>query len=164
MTLPRMTGALALSLIVASAASAQHQIVCSGEAAGGYAAFPTFAGSRMATSTASYTPVTATSPRPTTSGPRAGASWPFSTDNGKTWSKPIVAIDTDLDDRDPSVACLKDGTLLLNWFTVQKNQAAVMLARSTDNGKTWSEPMQLKLDSPYSFACSSPFTNWPMAR
>ena len=79
-----------------------------------------------------------------------------STDNGKTWSKPVVAIDTDLDDRDPSVACLKDGTLLLNWFTVQKNQAAVMLARSTDNGKTWSEPVQLKLDSPYSFACSSP--------
>jgi len=35
-----MTWALALSLIVASAASAQHQIVCSGEAAGGYAAFP----------------------------------------------------------------------------------------------------------------------------
>ena len=79
-----------------------------------------------------------------------------STDNGKTWSKPVVAIDTDLDDRDPSVACLKDGTLLLNWFTLQKNQAAVLLARSTDNGKTWSEPVQLKLDSPYSFACSSP--------
>jgi len=79
-----------------------------------------------------------------------------STDNGKTWSKPVVAIDTDLDDRDPSVACLKDGTLLLNWFTVHENQAAVMLARSTDNGQTWSEPVQLKLDSPYSFACSSP--------
>jgi hypothetical protein len=42
-----------------------------------------------------------------------------STDNGKTWSEPVVAIDTDQDDRDPSVACLKDGTLLLNWFTLQ---------------------------------------------
>jgi Neuraminidase (sialidase) len=84
-----------------------------------------------------------------------------STDNGKTWSEPVVAIDTDQDDRDPSVACLKDGTLLLNWFTLQKNQVAVLLARSTDNGKTWSEPVQLKLDSPYSFACSAPVRQLP---
>jgi Neuraminidase (sialidase) len=66
-----------------------------------------------------------------------------SSDNGKTWSKPVVAIDTELDDRDPSVACLKDGTLLLNWFTLHKNQVAVLLARSTDQGKTWSEPVSL---------------------
>jgi Neuraminidase (sialidase) len=31
-----------------------------------------------------------------------------------------------------------------------------MLARSTDHGKTWSEPATLDLDSHYSFACSSP--------
>jgi hypothetical protein len=75
--------------------------------------------------------------------------------------KPAVAIDTDQDDRDPSVACLQDGTLLLNWFTLQKNQVAVLLARSTDNGKTWSEPVKLKLDSPYSFACSAPMRQLP---
>jgi hypothetical protein len=45
MSLPRMTWALSLSLLLAPAALAQHQIVChqivcSGEAAGGYAAFP----------------------------------------------------------------------------------------------------------------------------
>jgi Neuraminidase (sialidase) len=84
-----------------------------------------------------------------------------SSDNGKTWGKPDVAIDTDRDDRDPSVACLKDGTLLLNWFTLHKNQAAVLLARSSDNGKTWSEPVQLKLESPYEFACSSPVRQLP---
>ena len=61
----------------------------------------------------------------------------------------------------PSVACLKDGTLLLNWFTLQKNQVAVLLARSTDQGKTWSEPVKLDLDSPYSFACSSPVRQLP---
>ena len=56
---------------------------------------------------------------------------------------------------------IEDGTLLLNWFTLQKNQIAVLLARSTDNGRTWSEPVQLKLDSPYSFACSAPVRQLP---
>jgi sialidase-1 len=84
-----------------------------------------------------------------------------SSDDGRTWGKPAVVLDTDRDDRDPSVACLKDGTLLLNWFTPQKNHVAVLLARSTDNGKTWGEPAQLKLDSPYSFACSSPVRQLP---
>ena len=67
-----------------------------------------------------------------------------------------MVIDTPKDDRDPSVACLKDGVLLLNWFTLQGNRVVVMLARSTDEGKTWSEPAELDLGSRYSFACSSP--------
>ena len=61
-----------------------------------------------------------------------------SSDNGQSWSRPVVVIDTAQDDRDPSVACLRDGTLLLNWFTLQRNRVAIMLARSTDQGKTWS--------------------------
>jgi photosystem II stability/assembly factor-like uncharacterized protein len=157
MPLRRVTWALALSLLLASIASAQHQIVCSGEAAGGYAAFPDVCrlgnGDLYCVFYSGYGHVST----PNAKWPRGGRIMAVrSTDNGKTWSKPVVAIDTDLDDRDPSVACLKDGTLLLNWFTLHKNQAAVLLARSTDNGKTWSEPAQLKLDSPYSFACSSP--------
>ena len=36
-----------------------------------------------------------------------------------------------------------------------------MLARSTDNGKTWSEPIQIKPDSLYSFACSAPVRELP---
>ena len=51
---------------------------------------------------------------------------------------------------------LTGGTILMNWFTLEKNQVAILLARSTDNGKTWSKPVRLKLDSSYSFACSSP--------
>ena len=64
-----------------------------------------------------------------------------SSDNGQSWSKPVVVIDTAQDDRDPSVACLKDGMLLLNWFTLQQSRVAILLARSTDQGKTWSEPV-----------------------
>jgi Neuraminidase (sialidase) len=84
-----------------------------------------------------------------------------SSDDGKSWSKPLVIIDTAQDDRDPSVACFKDGTLLLNWFTLRQNQVAVMLARSTDHGKTWGEPVSVDLNSPYSFACSSPIRQLP---
>ena len=95
-------------------------------------------------------------------------------------------MDTDDDDRDPSVACLRDGTLLLDWFTLHQPQdrrkgdspifaattpraaeigtvprLAVWLARSTDQGKTWSRPVKLDLKSPYMFACSSPVRELP---
>jgi Neuraminidase (sialidase) len=157
-----MALALAASILLASSASAQHQIVCSGEAAGGYAAFPDVCrlknGELFCVFYSGYGHVST----PNDNWPKGGRIMAVrSSDNGKTWSKPVVAIDTDLDDRDPSVAWLRDGTLLLNWFTLQKNQVAVLLARSTDNGKTWSEPVTLKLDSPYSFACSSPARELP---
>ena len=164
MTLFRMVWALASSLLLlgSSIASAQHQIVCSGEAAGGYAAFPDLC--RLKTSDllcvfySGYGHVST----PNAKWPKGGRIMAVhSSDNGQTWNKPVVVMDTDQDDRDPSVACLKDGTLLLNWFTLQNNQVAVLLARSTDIGKTWSEPVKLKLDSPYSFACSAPVRELP---
>jgi Neuraminidase (sialidase) len=79
-----------------------------------------------------------------------------SSDHGNTWGKPSITIDTPDDDRDPSVACLKDGTLLLDWFTLQGNRVVVKLAQSRDQGKTWSKPIDLDIRSPYAFACSSP--------
>src|SRR5437879_3779223 len=144
MALPRMTWTLPLSMLLASAALGQHQIVCSGEAAGGYAAFPDVCrlqnGELYCVFYSGYGHVST----PNEKWPKGGRIMAVrSLDNGKTWSEPVVAIDTDLDDRDPSVACLRDGTLILNWFTLDKNQVAVLLARSTDNGKTWSEPDQL---------------------
>jgi Neuraminidase (sialidase) len=154
-----MTWAFAASILLldASTASAQHQIVCSGEAAGGYAAFPDVCrlhnGDLFCVFYSGYGHVSA----PSAKWPKGGRIMAVrSTDHGQIWSKPVVVIDTDEDDRDPSVACLKDGTLLLNWFTLHQNRVAVWLARSTDHGKTWSEPVKLNLDSPYLFACSSP--------
>jgi hypothetical protein len=143
-------------------ADAQHQIVCSGKAAGGYAAFPDVCriagGELMCVFYSGYGHIS-----------MANAAWPNggrimavrSGDGGKSWSQPAVAIDTRQDDRDPSVACLKDGTLLLNWFTPPpdpegKNRLTVRLARSTDRGKTWSKPTALEIESPYNFASSSP--------
>ena len=40
MALLKTAWTFAISMLLAATASAQHQIVCSGEAAGGYAAFP----------------------------------------------------------------------------------------------------------------------------
>jgi Neuraminidase (sialidase) len=162
MALFKIAWATGLLLVGASLASAQHQIVCSGEAAGGYAAFPDVCrlpnGELFCVFYSGYGHVST----PNAQWPKGGRIMAVrSSDTGKTWSKLVVVIDTDLDDRDPSVACLKDGTLLLNWFTLQRNQVAVLLARSTDNGKTWCEPVKLKFDSPYSFACSAPVRQLP---
>ena len=159
---PGMIWAFAISLLLAPTASAQHQIVCSGETAGGYAAFPDIcrlrSGDLFCVFYSGYGHVST----PSEKWPKGGRIMAVrSSDNGRTWGEPVVIIDTDRDDRDPSVACLKDGTLLLNWFTPQKNQVAVLLARSTDQGKTWGEPAKLDLDSPYSFACSSPVRELP---
>jgi sialidase-1 len=141
---------------------AQHQIVCSGEAAGGYAAFPDVCrlpnGDLLCVFYSGYGHISTPNPQWPTGGRIMAVR---SADNGRTWSKPTVAIDTARDDRDPSIACLKDGTLLLNWFTPPLpksagDRLAIRLARSTDQGKTWSEPVKLELKSPYDFACSSP--------
>jgi Neuraminidase (sialidase) len=162
MAVLRPIGAFAVSVLLASAASAQHQIVCSGEAAGGYAAFPDVcrlpSGHLFCVFYSGYGHVST----PNARWPKGGRILAVrSSDNGRSWGKPVVVIDTDQDDRDPSVACLKDGTLLLNWFTLHQNRVAIWLARSTDQGKTWSKPVKLKLDSPYSFACSAPVRQLP---
>src|SRR5262249_17349295 len=162
MALPRMTWALALSLLLASTASAQHQIVCSGEAAGGYAAFPDVCRLRNGDLYCVFYSGYAHVSTPNDPWPKGGRLMAVqSSDNGQTWGKPFVVMDTEQDDRDPSVACLKDGTLLLNWFTLHEHRVAVLLARSTDQGKTWSKPVKLDLDSPYSFACSAPVRQLP---
>ncbi|MCX8037972.1 MAG: glycoside hydrolase [Candidatus Sumerlaeia bacterium] len=82
-----------------------------------------------------------------------------SRDNGKTWSPPTVVIDTPLDDRDPSIARLPDGTLLCNYFAHQPGKSGrgyqfvhSALVRSSDGGRTWSAEQPLFNQ----WACSSP--------
>ncbi|MFA7003154.1 MAG: sialidase family protein, partial [Verrucomicrobiia bacterium] len=72
-----------------------------------------------------------------------------STDEGKTWSKPVTMLDTPDDDRHPAFLELPDGTLLCSVFTYPgaaeradalKNPALVhhvAIIRSFDLGKTW---------------------------
>ena len=168
MTPPRTTWALVVFLLLPLTAPANHpQIVCSGNAAGGYAAFPDICrlnnGDLFCVFYSGYGHVSI----PNAAWPKGGRIMAVrSSDNGQTWSRPTVIIDTEYDDRDPSVACLKDGTLLLNWFTYRpdqkgKSQVQTLLSRSTDQGKTWTKPIKLEVDSPHWFACSSPVRELP---
>ncbi|PYI56193.1 exo-alpha-sialidase [Paenibacillus flagellatus] len=65
-----------------------------------------------------------------------------SSDYGQTWSQPRVILDTpnNIDDRDPSIAQISDGTLILSWFTFNNatQERRVWVSRSTDGGATWS--------------------------
>ncbi len=77
--------------------------------------------------------------------------------DGRTWSKPWVAIDEEQDDRNPAFGQLKDGTVLLAYCIASGYDATglkfvgarkdrgfdgVYLTRSTDKGKTWSKPLR----------------------
>jgi len=79
----------------------------------------------------------------------------FSSDEGKTWTEPIVVVDSPADDRNPSLGQAKDGTLLVGfWRTETYNEEgrydpkldkprSTWVTRSSDGGKTWSDPSQI---------------------
>jgi hypothetical protein len=144
------------------AAQGGPTVVCSGKDAGGYAAFPDVCrlkdGSLMVVFYSGYGHVSL----PKEVFPKGGRIQAvYSTNEGQTWSAPATIQDSSCDDRDPSVALLPDGTLLLNWFTYEpekkgKDGIRTWLAHSTDQGKTWSTPTELQLDIPEWSACSSP--------
>lgn len=74
-----------------------------------------------------------------------------STDDGRTWSSPALAVDTPIDDRDPKLVQLRDGTVLMNIFRTDwtgypagpATIAGTFVARSTDRGASWSEPVKV---------------------
>src|SRR5438445_409709 len=155
---------------VEAAAPQPDQLVASGKSAGGYAAFPdlcrTKTGDLLCVFYSGYGHVST----PNKEWPKGGRVVAVrSTDNGRSWGKPFVVADTVYDDRDPNIAALKDGTLICNWFVVAHTDRplpgnrpiAILLSRSTDNGKTWTEPAELKIDSADWFACSAPVRELP---
>ena len=65
-------------------------------------------------------------------------------DQGQTWSDPKILVDTELDDRHPTILELDDGTLLCTFFQGRlPGVAHVRYMLSQDHGQTWSNPMEL---------------------
>ncbi|MBD3292153.1 MAG: DUF1080 domain-containing protein [Armatimonadia bacterium] len=84
-----------------------------------------------------------------------------SEDFGATWSDAGVAVDTPIDDRDPSIAQLSNGDLLLTYMTYVKERRPtheVFTVRSTDGGETWEEPKRVELPWDRTQGVSEPVT------
>lgn len=65
-----------------------------------------------------------------------------SDDRGRTWSKPETLIDTELDDRHPTIIELDDGAWLCMFFQYRLPQfGQACWIRSQDQGKTWTAPV-----------------------
>ena len=149
-----------------------YQIICDDAGAGSYEAFPDVTrlhnGDLLCVFYAGYSHVS----YPCEKWPKgAYIASCRSTDDGKTWGKPQVVVDTRLDDRDPSVCQLKNGTLICNFFRGQYTRDGrkrvkrpefertndVYIVRSHDGGHTWeAEPQLIPSPFPASHACSEP--------
>ena len=90
----------------------------------------------------------------------------FSSDQGKSWSKPTVVVDSPLDDRNPALGQAADGAIVVAfWRTARYDEQGrynekldkpvnTWVTRSNDGGKSWSEPQQIDVSdiswgSPY---------------
>lgn len=136
--------------------------VCQDAGAGGYEAFPDVCrrsdGQLFCVFYAGATHVSL----PTPQLPRGGRiCYTTSADEGKTWSPPQILFDGEHDDRDPSVAQLRDGRLICNFFSLAKPDKPTVphvglgsfQVISADGGKTWSPPQGIAGTEYY---CSSP--------
>jgi sialidase-1 len=146
---PILAGLASACLVLAGADSAELKpppplIISRGEAAGPYQAFTDLCrlknGDLLCVFYAGYGHVSL---------PKAG--WPKggricqvrSRDEGRTWSAPALLFDGPLDDRDPHIAQMRDGTVLCSFFTYRPAGDKVFcdtcLLSSADGGATWDQ-------------------------
>lgn len=80
-----------------------------------------------------------------------------SKDEGRTWTAPRVLFDSSVDDRDPHIAQMRDGTVVCTFFTryekERKFSCDTCMVTSNDGAETWpSEPRIVLAGWP----CSAP--------
>jgi hypothetical protein len=98
----------------------------------------------------------------------------FSADDGKTWTKPTVVVDSPADDRNPAFGQAADGTLVVGfWRTTTYDEQGrydsalpgkprtTWVTRSADGGKTWDQPVEIDIrdigyGSPYGKIVATP--------
>ena len=81
----------------------------------------------------------------------------FSADDGKSWTKPTVVVDSPADDRNPAFGQAADGTLVVGFWRTTTYDAqgrydaklpkprTTWVTRSADGGKTWDEPAEIDI-------------------
>ncbi len=123
-------GVFALFAVVSQASAseaavASPKVISRGDAAGTYQAFPDVCrlrnGDLLCVFYAGYGHVSL----PTQDWPKGGRICQVrSRDEGRSWSAPETVFDSTLDDRDPHVAQMRDGTVLCTFFTYQQQKTA----------------------------------------
>lgn len=66
-----------------------------------------------------------------------------SSDDGLTWT-PAQPTEFNNPDAAISLCALNNGNLILVWNNNERGRSPLHIARSTDNGKSWSKPLQLE--------------------
>ncbi|WP_305786637.1 sialidase family protein [Symbioplanes lichenis] len=84
-----------------------------------------------------------------------------SADGGQTWGRPHTAVDGPWDDRDPKLAVLADGSVLLSWFvldwsTEPHTNLGTFVRRSPDGGLTWGDSVQAGVTASHGAAVQLP--------
>ena len=59
----------------------------------------------------------------------------ISTDEGKTWTPPMIVNETDLDDRDAGLVCLGEGKMLMTYFHNERR----LIGRMLGEGNPWAQ-------------------------
>ncbi len=147
-----------------------YKIISRGDAAGPYQAFPDACrlanGDIMAVFYAGYGHVSLT----TEEWPKGGRICLVrSSDEGRTWTAPQVLYDDDVDNRDPHIAQMSDGTLICSFFSLERVDASVsrrgfksqgvQIACSRDGGATWDKEARTLV--PTGWVCSAPVREMP---
>jgi len=147
-----------------------YKIISRGEAAGPYQAFPDACrmanGDIIAVFYAGYGHVSL----PNDAWPKGGRICTVrSSDEGRTWTKPAILYDDDIDNRDPHIAEMSDGTLICSFFSLKRvdrsvstrgfKSQGVQVVCSSDGGKTWDKEARTLV--PPGWVCSAPVREMP---